>query len=138
MNRKQRRIMQKQQHEKVGKLPERLTRIPPEEFPIRSDNPAQAWQSRHYLVQLYPDPNPEYPELIRLSVSRTRMQTTGRWQDGITWDELQNIKREVGYGGWYGMEIYPPDHEEINVQNMRHLWLLPKPLSIGWFGGRNE
>ena len=55
----------------------------------------------------------------------------GRWlqvwredgTDGITWDELQNIKNEVfGKEAW-AFEIFPPESELINTRNVRHLWL---------------
>lgn len=55
---------------------------------------------------------------------------TGRWlqvwkedgTDGITWDELQNLKNKVfGIEAW-AFEIYPPESELVNRKNVRHLW----------------
>lgn len=54
------------------------------------------------------------------------------WADGLTWDELQAIKRDVGFGDWYGFEIYPPDQQVVNAANIRHLWISPEPFGIGW------
>lgn len=141
MNRKERRGMvkelRKEQHQMVAKLPDKLTLIPPDEFPADTGErlPVLAWYSNRYMAQLYNEDMPQFPYLVRLSVTRVKLNKTGAaWQDGLTWDELQSIKREVGYGDWYGMEIYPPDKDTVNVANMRHLWLLPIPLAIGWFG----
>ena len=56
----------------------------------------------------------------------------GRWlqvwrkdgTDGITWDELQNIKNEVfGKESW-AFELFPAESELINTKNIRHLWLV--------------
>ena len=133
MNRKERQALQREQRSFVNKLPTALTPVPPEEFPAHPLAPAKVWRSRQYLVQMWNESNPDYPSLIRLSVCRVRVNTDGRWADGLTWDELQSIKGEIGYGDWYGVEVYPQDNCVINVANFRHLWLLPVPLSIGWF-----
>lgn len=85
------------------------------------------WISRDFLVQVFLE-----KRAIRLSVNRTTIQSDGRWSDRITWDELQAIKREVGYGDRFAVEIYPADRDLVNVANMRHLWILRDPLGIGW------
>jgi hypothetical protein len=95
--------------------------------------PEQVWQSSRYMAQLWDAANPAYPDLKRLSVCRVRVDVRGRLQDGLTWDELQAVKSELGYGEWYGVEVYPPDSQVVNLANFRHLWLLPAPLRIGWF-----
>lgn len=69
----------------------------------------------------------------RLSVSRTTVQDDGRWGDNLTWDEMQEIKRQVGMGDMYAIEIFPRDRDLVNVANMRHIWVLPEPLNMGWF-----
>ena len=123
----------------IGGLSNTLTPIPPEEFPLMSKLPDKAWKSRRYVVQLFHVNNPEYHGLIRLSICRAKQNRGGGWQDGITWDELQQIKQELGFGEYYGIEIFPPDSEVVNVASFRHLWLLPEPLSIGWFkSGKGE
>ena len=58
---------------------------------------------------------------------------TGNWLDGISWDQLMALKRHIGYGELYAIEIFPRDTDIVNVANMRHLWILREPLSIGWF-----
>lgn len=136
MNRHQRRQEQHAQkadlREKRLSLSETLTPIPPEEFPPTTPLPSKAWCSRKYLVQLYSEENAQYPGMMRMSVCRTTRNSQGGWKDGLTWDELQAIKREIGFGDWYAVEVYPPDQDVVNVANFRHLWLLPVPLSIGF------
>lgn len=125
----------REQRDFVRGFPEVLTLIPREEYPVLPELPLKAWRSRKYIVQLYETWNIVYPGLLRLSVTRTQLQTNGRLKDGITWDELQAIKREIGYGEFYAVEVFPPDRDIINVANVRHLWILPTPLPIGWTYG---
>jgi len=84
--------------------------------------------SRRFLVQVFQEEN----GIIRLSINRTKMRMDGKWETGISWDELQYIKKEIGFGDMYAIEIYPPEKDVINVANMRHLWILPQPLNVGW------
>lgn len=128
--RRQYREYRKEQHDFVKPLPEALTPIPPEDFPpMNGKLPEKAWKSRKFMVQQYAEGN----GCFRLSVCRVRLNNAGRFEDGITWDDLQTIKREVGFGDWYGVEVYPRDEDMVNVANFRHVWLLPAPLPIGWF-----
>lgn len=60
------------------------------------------------------------------------MLPNGRWDDGLVWDELQEIKRQLGYGNSQAVEIYPEDRNIVNVADMRHLWVLPARLNLGW------
>jgi len=138
MNRKERRALKREQHQFVKQLAlsENLSEILPDELPSAFHNannpPLKVWRSRKYLVQLFSESNENISDLVRLSVCRTKLGNDGRWQDGLTWDELQGIKKEVGFGDWYGVEIYPPEKHIVNVANMRHLWLTQRQLSIGW------
>ncbi len=84
------------------------------------------WRSREFLAQLY-----GHESLPRLSVTRTSIKGD-RWADGITWDELQRVKSECGFGGVDAVEVYPPDCDVVNVGNLRHLWLMPAPLPFAW------
>lgn len=88
----------------------------------------RAWRSRRFLVQEFAEPE----GVIRLSCSRSTLRGDGRWEDGITWDELQRLKAEAGYGGRFAIEVYPADIDVVNVGNLRHLWILPEPLPFAW------
>lgn len=106
-----------------------LQRIPREEWPpLRMRRPpVEVWRSQAFLVQVYIEHGH-----TRLSVCRTAVLSTGRWQDGITWDDLQRLKAECGHGEQWAVEVFPPDAELVNDANMRHLWLLPEAPPYGW------
>ena len=139
MNRHQRRMQRHLQRVFAVQLPDRLTPVPQAEIERLPSPPGHApvaaWRSNRYCVQLY-DESSRLPGLIRLSICRSRQGKHGGWEAGLSWDELQGIKREVGYDEWYGVEVYPCDRDVINVANFRHLWLLPAPLPIGWQEGQ--
>lgn len=135
MNRRDRRALVKQQLSHIQQFPPNLTPVPREEWPTMPVMPMQIWRSRKYLAQLYKEEVSDFPGLMRLSVCRAKLGTDGRWEDSLTWDELQAIKTELGFWEWYGIEVYPRDIDVVNVANFRHLWLLPYPINIGWFPG---
>lgn len=87
----------------------------------------EVWRSRDFLVQLFNEDGH-----IRVTVNRTHMPNGKDWADGITWDELQQIKADIGRGDMWAVEVYPPDGDVINVANLRHLWLLDEPPPYGW------
>lgn len=130
LNRQDRRAMKAA----VEKQPAVLTRVPECDWPLSVGSlrirPYEVWVSRKFCVQFFAEDD----DIIRLSVNRTEMRSDSRWADGLTWDDLQSIKRQVGLGHRFAVEIYPEDRNIINVANMRHLWVLPQRLSLGWTG----
>lgn len=112
-------------------LPDTLQLVPKEDMPSHPNAPMLAWRSKKFIVQLFGE-DKMMPGLARLSISKAKF-VSGNWADGITWDELQQIKREVGLGDYYAIEVYPRDKDLVNVANMRHLWVCKEPLQIGWF-----
>lgn len=135
-SRNERRIMRKHVEKSSRRWPAHLVQIPREQVEeIERETPQsrprlEVWRSRDYLVQVFQ----EERGILRMSVNRSRFIVhANRWDDGLTWDELQRCKREIGRGEVYAIEIYPRDVDIVNVANMRHLWLLPEPLNIGWF-----
>lgn len=140
LNRSDRRAMAAYARAEAAKRPEKLTEIPREDWPPHYrdgvyEAPVRVWQSRKYLAQLYDAEALPMPPttVMRLSVCRVTIQDNGRWDDGLSWDDLMQVKREIGYGDWYAVEIYPRDRDIVNVANMRHLWILAAPLQLGWF-----
>jgi hypothetical protein len=85
-------------------------------------------RSRDFLVQCIA----EAAGIVRLSICRTNINSQGDWTDGITWDELQRLKREAGYGDADAVEIYPSDRDVIHVANIRHLWVCTTPIPFAW------
>ena len=126
--RAQRREMERQN----SKMPRELRLIPRDEWPLelQSGPVLRAWRSRDFLVQEYSEAP---PVLVRLSVLRTTVDPKdGRWVDGITWDDLQGIKAEVGYGDYDALELYPADGDVVNVASLRHLWVMRELQSFAW------
>lgn len=89
------------------------------------------WNSREFMATAWQVP--EHPGIAcRLSVNRTRLNpTNGAWLSGISWDELYRVKNECGFGDLDAIEVYPAESRLVNVANMRHLWVMEKPLVFG-------
>lgn len=106
-------------------FPKKLTPVPQSEWPKieLKATPSETWASHDFLVQVFKSEG----KPTRLSISRTELANDGNWKDGITWDEMQKIKAEVGFPDQWAVEIYPPDEHVVNVANIRHLWIVPAP-----------
>jgi len=63
---------------------------------------------------------------IRLSFHRHDLT------DGITWDEVQEIKRGCGYGDNDALECFPADDAVMNTGNIRHIFIFDKPIPLVW------
>jgi hypothetical protein len=124
----------------AAKRPERLTPIPPDRLPpvFKHEVRLGAWESRNYLAQLYEAPPFNGTTCQRLSVCRYPVVKEGRWGGGFVWEdvfgweELQAIKRELGFGAAYAIEVYPADENVVNLANTRHLWIFAEALPVGW------
>lgn len=129
MNRVARREVQQHLDRQNAKLPTQLQEIPRDQWP--NEGPPSllsVWRSKEYLVQVF---NAPAPALVRLSVNRTAMCRTG-WKDGISWEELQRLKLECGYGDQDAVEVFPKQCDVVNLTNMRHLWIMVDPLEFAW------
>ena len=126
-NRAQRRQLAKENM----KQPVILQEIPRSQWPNQAGEQKRVLRSRDFLVQEF---SADLPAIVRLSINRTLLSGE-RWEDGITWDELQSIKMQCGYGDFDAMEIYPADRDIVNVANMRHLWIMASPLKNAWRNG---
>lgn len=90
-----------------------------------SNPPSRVWRAHDFLVMLY-----LHEERPRLSIMRTVLYGN-KFADNISWDEIQRLKREAGFGDQCAVEIFPPDSAVVNVANMRHIWLVDPP-SFMW------
>lgn len=88
------------------------------------------WRSRDFLVVQHAEDRPGV--LCRLSINRTMVDNEGEWLEGITWNTLQRLKREAGFGEHDAVEVYPADADLVDVSNMRHLWIMAEPLAFKW------
>lgn len=124
--REQRRALARQN----ARMPCELQLVPAHDWPqhLRDGNRLRVWRSRDWLVQEFKAPT---PALVRLSVNRTSL-TGDRWADGVTWDELQDIKAQCGYAAADAVEVYPAAGDVVNVASMRHLWVLREPVPFKW------
>lgn len=132
-NRAERRAAAAHSRTEATKRPFQLTPIPRSEWPsYRQQTLEQVWHSRKFLVQMFAETPFQGSECKRLSVCRVTLGEDGKWDANITWDHLFDIKTELGFADWYGVEIHPRVKDLVNVANMRHVWLLREPLKLGW------
>lgn len=111
------------------RLPRELKSVLRKDWPLAaalvSNPPSRVWRAHDFLVMLY-----LYEERPRLSIMRTVLYGN-KFADNISWDEIQRLKREAGFGDQCAVEIFPPDSAVVNVANMRHIWLVDPP-SFMW------
>jgi len=111
-------------YSKVG-----LVDIPREDWPVCRIMPSAVKRNRNFLVQIFDD----VKGAIRLSIQRCEFdRKIGHWRDGITWDELQQLKDWAGFADFAAVEIFPPTDKVVDVANFRHLWILPEPPAFMW------
>ena len=104
----------------------KFTEVPKEQWQKQKfipKNLAWVYKNDEFLVQVFDEVE---LNITRLSINRV-IRLGKRWDDGITWDELQEIKRLLGLGDKCAVEIYPPEKDVVNVANMRHLWITEPP-----------
>lgn len=128
---------QLQEIEHNNKLfPDHLVPMGPEYWPDMAASPIQtgsiviaAFRSREFVVILWQ----ELSGFQRLSVNRTEWdEREGRFRGNISWDDLQRLKSEAGFGDIAAVELYPPDDQVMNTVNLRHLFLLPSNPPFMW------
>ena len=75
------------------------------------------WESNKFNVFAFAE-----GPLIRLDVERKDKK------DGISWDELQQIKSDCGYGDKDAIELFPKDKDVLNTANWRHLYIFQEEI----------
>ena len=105
-----------------------LKLVPKTKWKFFPEKLERVWVSNELLVQLYK----ESDDLYRMTVSNkeyTLDKGHPIWKDGISWEDLMAVKKEIGMDAWWGLEAYPPEEFMVNVANMRHIFLQrDKPL----------
>lgn len=113
-----------------SKWPTELTAVPRETWPknFPGEKLVNVFRSRFFLVQVFD----ESKGFTRLSINRTAVDKEGMWLTDISWDDMQNIKAEVGFADRWATEMFPAEADLVNVANMRHLWITPVEPDYGW------
>jgi hypothetical protein len=107
----------------IRSWPETLEQVSREdwpEWPWGGGEPSEVWRSRRWIVQVFSTRAGSGAE-ERISVRRC---------DGspdIGWRDLQAIKAAIGRGAAFAVEAFPSDVDVVDVANMRHLWVIPRP-----------
>lgn len=131
MNRSDRRDHDKATRRNLPNLPFALELVSDEELartpwpPGPSAPPVALWRSRFWVVQLFAL-EPSAGADLRMSVRRAN------GSDGITWDDLFQLKAAIGLGLRTAVEVYPSVLDVVDVANMRHLWFLPERPAFAW------
>ena len=129
MNRQQLKEASRHLKKENARYPADMIEIPEENWPFMPAHftkQEKVFRSSAFIAQLFKE-----GDSTRISINRTSIDNNGQWVDGITWEELQEIKRQIGFGDRLAVEVYPKDRNIVNVSNMRHLWLIDN-LDIGW------
>lgn len=90
----------------------------------------EVWASKHFRLRII-----RHTEVIyRISVHRMTVDVDNdTWKGNISWDEMNELKRQCGRGSINAVERFPPDDELINAGNYRHLWIGDlENLSLVW------
>jgi hypothetical protein len=116
-------------------FPDHLVPIGPEHWPTTSPTdsvPIGAFRSKAFVVIVWQ----ELSGFQRLSINRTEWdEHEGRFRGDISWDDLQRLKSEAGFGDVSAVELYPPDGQVLNTANLRHLFLLTSAPAFMWRSG---
>jgi len=112
-----------------------LKEIPPEDWPEMkwTNKPIKVFRSDRILVQVFQ----EDQGLIRIAANICEIVMSvnppfWKYKDGLTWNDLQKIKNEVGYANKDAVEIFPNADDEVEIFNIRHLWVCPTPVWFAW------
>ena len=77
------------------------------------------WKSEEFFAVAF-----QMPPCVRLDIERSDKR------DGITWDEMQNIKAECGFADCDAIEFYPRDSDVLNTGNFRHMYIFNERLPL--------
>lgn len=93
---------------------------------------------RKFIAEVNQRFGEKFVEIPREEIGRCQYGTTikddGSFDDGISWDRIQQIKSAVGFGDYWGLEVFPTDKTLVNVSNIRHIWLFEERPPFAWSG----
>ena len=70
------------------------------------------WEDETYSVGAFMDQG-----FIRLDIMRRD------YRDGITWDQMNEIKNACGFSEFDAVEYFPRQRDIVNTANIRHLYI---------------
>lgn len=125
LNREQRRALEKATRLLISTYPDTLEIVPENDLNVPySSHPEDIktiFRSKKYTVILWKQNRIDGKQ--RFSISRNEWNSKERRYVGdISWDEIMEIKRQIGLGDVECWEYYPKDNEIINEANMRHIF----------------
>lgn len=125
-------IMQEEMALENEKFPDRLVRIQRKEIKARPGVviPDECFRSKRFLVQIVR--KDKQSGFCRMTIGRTMIDDKGAWEQDITWDDIQRLKSEAGYGDRWAVEVFPAEGNVVNVANLRHIWLLDERPPYAW------
>ena len=103
-------------------------KVPQSQWPNHNQKKLKnVYLNNEFLVQEFHEDN----NIIRLSINSVKRKGS-KWADGITWDQLNEIKNQIGFSNSFAVECYPESKNIVNIASMRHLWILPERLDFAW------
>lgn len=115
--------------DKMVQMPQELVQSDGHKLRIAS------FRSFDFLAQVFGIPG---SDMLRLTVQRMDVNRHGAFIDLITWDDLQWVKRQCGFGECDAVEAYPSD-KDISVTNgMRILFIFPPHYEVPFFFRKQE
>jgi len=77
------------------------------------------WKSAEFFAVAFKEPS-----CIRLDIERNDKR------DGITWDQMRQIKADCGFADFDAIEFYPRERDVVNTANFRHLYIFNERLPL--------
>ena len=115
-------------------FPSHLVRVTQPNLPTHFKSEIlESWRSKKFVLVVYAINE----NIERISINRADFNKDfTRWNDKISWDDLQRLKAECGRGHLEAVEVYPADKDIVNVANIRHIWVFKSgslhDQGIGW------
>lgn len=113
----------KQVEDERQKMPDHLVKVDLKSYyegdPAK-DGITEIWVSNSFRLAVFVHAD----GTEQLNIHRTHIDhENDAWKDGITWDEMMELKRQCGRGERDFFEWFPRDSNIVNNGNFRHLWL---------------
>ena len=130
LNREQRRALEKVKRQLIASYPDTLEIVrendPNIPYSSHPQDIEHIYRSKKYTVILWKQGiDPTLLMGQKISISRNEWDSKSRRYVGdIVFDEIMEIKREMGLGEEKCIEFYPKDSELVDLANMRHIWVI--------------